>query len=171
MYSKVFLGLVVGTIVFCMSGVVQASIELFEVGAVNTGTNIGVDTGISIIPGDRLIVSCDPLDTWSSRPGDTHNAEPGNLIHWWTYNGLSEWVGTLVGQIGDGNFFSIGLDFDQVIQTEGNLKLYNFDGIWQDNSGSVTAAVEVIPVPEPASLLLICSGLVCLGRFKNIRPK
>lgn len=158
MGKKSLLGLVAAVIVFCISGVLQASVTYTVVGAQNTGTNHGVSTGLYINAGDRLVITCDPLDMWSSRPGVTHNAEPGNAIGWWTYNGLSGWVGTLVGQIGSGSFFSVGLEFDGIVSTSGALTLYNFDGIWQDNDGSVTAAIEVNPVPEPATIAFLALG-------------
>ncbi len=54
-----------------------AKIEVF---ATDVPCASGVDTGLDVSPGDRLVVSADPTDLWNSRPDVSHNAEPGAVL-------------------------------------------------------------------------------------------
>ena len=130
----------------------------------------GVDTGIDVTSGDRLIASVSPSDLWSARPDVTHNAGGSPAIGEWTHRGLTTLVGTLAGSIGEsGDLFRIGLSYDQITEDAGRLFLYSFDCVGGDNSGSVLASVSVVPaapaVPamSGAHIVAFAAATACIG--------
>lgn len=77
-----------------------------------------------------------------------------------TQGGLTAAYGTLVGQIGSGNFFKIGTSYAGTAASSGMLKLYYFDSNSGDNSGSILAQVTAVPEPETYAMLLAGLGLM-----------
>ena len=76
---------------------------------------------------------------------------------------LSALFGTLVGRIGDGNFFSIGTSFDGTAANAGVLSLFAWDSNSEDNSGDIR--VTVTTPDGPARLATPDAGRARLGRF------
>ena len=185
---KTFRKLLAGSLVALISsGVAVAgpspSFEVFA-NANSTSGGVGLDT-ISLSAGQQFTVSVSPDDLWNAgsiprwsnanglvtnlyydagTDSQVTGASIGDLIgqsfgnH--TQGGLSAPYGTLVGQIGDGNFFSIGTKYTGTAVSAGSLKLYYFDFNNGDNSGSIIATVATIPEPETYAMLLAGLGLM-----------
>jgi hypothetical protein len=71
----------------------------------------------------------------------------------------------LEGVLGKGPGF-VGTHYVEPVVTSGRLFLGLNDDIFSDNSGSFLTNVTVSSVPEPASLLLISSGLLTLLGYR-----
>ena len=157
-------------------GAASASTVTVDVDAVtnSTGGGVGYDTGIALTLGEAYTVSADVLDTWSlggNDPGCTRESNADGLTACFgTYSqgGLTALYGTLVGQIGTGDFFVIGSDFSGLATADGTLSLYLFDSNQGDNSGFITATITApAAVPLPAAGLLMVGALGGLGALRR----
>jgi hypothetical protein len=144
------------------------------------GSGVDLDTGIDLVVGDRLISTVDPLDCWSAGAADRiSNAngldglspapcQPSGNYGFHSQDGESFRFGALVGRIGAGDWFLLGTSFDAVVSQAGRLFLVYWDSNSADNTGLVTARIDVnpTPVPAPGTLLLLGTllALLAVGR-------
>jgi len=136
------------------------------------GIASGLNTGINLNFGDSFTVTAATDDFWVLGPppnreinADGNSSSTGNpefgLL---TQLGQSFFFGALVGQIGGGDFFLIGTNFNGTANAAGVLSLFNWDSNNFDNSGSIVANVNGISVvPLPAALPLYGTGLAIMG--------
>jgi hypothetical protein len=144
---------------------------------------IGVAT-ISLLAGESFNVSVASTDLWSAgalprwsnangltatllatgadESGQVAGTQIGADFGLHAQGNLSAPFGTLVGQIGGGDYFAIGTSFSGVAASAGTLNLYYWDSNSADNVGSVTANVTAA-IPEPASYVLLLAGLGALA--------
>ena len=159
----------------------QASIFVVDAMGNSSSGGSGLNT-IALTAGDSFGVSlaiddlwsAGALPRWSDADGltgdrfatgsDESGEAAGTLIgadfglH--TQGNLSAAFGTLVGQIGSGDFFVIGRLFNGIASDTGTLRLYYWDSNNGDNTGSVTATIATINVvPEPQTFALVLAGL------------
>ena len=120
--------------------------------SVSGGT--GLNTGISVVPGDLLTISVDPNDTWAAGNGPrTSNANGlgnpfGNGFGTFTKNNSTFLFGSLVGSLNGGaSFFPVGTRLEMTMVGPGTLSLYYWDSNNNDNNGSVTATVALYKGP------------------------
>ncbi len=118
----------------------------------------------------------DPEDTWSlGAPPRTFRANGKEISGTVDYGGFSFGgatfdFGALVGRIGTGDFFFIGLGGVFNATTSGALSLFTWDTQYGDNSGSIMVDVTA-PVPVPAAGLLLLSALAMGGVVSRSRRK
>jgi len=134
--------------------------------------NSPLDTGLSLSPGQQLVMTVDSADLWRCGVSDTPFPRIGNADGFpgyppYDYGGGSFLYGTLVGQIDGGAYFKVGTSFDQVVSDSGNLKLMFWDSNYEDNSDYVTATVSIVPVP--GALLLSGLGTALVGWIRSRR--
>jgi hypothetical protein len=127
-----------------------------------------LDTGINVTAGQILTITCNPADDWSiytPDPAYSCNAN-GMLVEGKQYTDpVSSYTanyGAMVGKIDNGPYFLVGTSYGPTtVGLSGLLYLICWDGRYDDNSGFITADVNVVPIP--ASALLLGSGLMSLG--------
>jgi len=130
-------------------------------------------TGLFFDTGDTFTATADPDDVW--RAGDDtggvresnadgltglppHGGSDFGLV---MGDGFSAPFGTLVGRLGT-QYFVIGTSFSSgplVLSGPTQLELFYWDTFTADNTGSVRVDIQPGAVPEPATLLLLGSGL------------
>lgn len=129
----------------------------FEVKAKENSVSGGAPlvTGISVTKGELLTVSVPADDTWSAGAANrTSNANGlgnplGDDFGVFTHGPFSFLYGSLVGSLDGGKtFFAVGTRMEMSIIPAGRLALYYWDVNKDDNSGSVTATVEVYKGPR-----------------------
>lgn len=151
---------------------VSAEIVSFDVYArehsINFNYNISyLDTGIYLNAGNNFRVYTDPKDTWSAGDPADNTTNANGMTYGQTYNGYYFNYGELVGQIGNGSYFSVGVNFNGNAQNSGTLRLMQWDCHNGNNSGFITATVNTNPVPIPAAVWLLGTGLLGLVGFRR----
>jgi hypothetical protein len=118
------------------------------------GGGTGLNTGIQVQPGQLMVISVDPRDTWSAGAADrTSNANGlgnpfGGNYGLYTRGSQSFLYGSLVGSIDNGTtYFSVGTNLTMTALTNGTLKLYYWDSNNYNNSGSVRVSVSIYSGP------------------------
>lgn len=141
-------------------------------GAATVSLLIGQSFSVTVASTD--LWSAGDLPRWSNADGlgvnllatgsDDSAQSVGTPIgkDWGNYSqdGLSAKYGSLVGQIGSGNYFVVGTNFSGTAATAGTLKLFYWDSNASDNSQFITANVTAVPEPETYALMLAGLGAV-----------
>ena len=153
---------------------------IFDVFALENSANIagvitgtGLNTGISLNAGDVIQVSAAGDDCWSAGAdprvsnadgltGAVTPCAPGADWGLLSLGSFSAPYGSLVGRIGS-DLYLLGTSFVGPVLNGGVLELFYWDTFTGDNSGSVAVSVDVVPVPEPGTALLVLLGLAGLG--------
>ena len=151
----------------------------------NSGAGTGLDTGIALTSGESFAVTVASTDLWSAgalprwsnanglvgtllATGSDESGQAAGTVIGTDFGLLGAFAyGELVGQIGNGAFFAVGTNFAGAANATGTLKLFYWDTFTDDNSGSVSANISV--VPEPASLALMLAGLGIVGGLARRR--
>lgn len=147
---------------------VPAAAATYDVSAFSAINGTGFVTGETLTAGQSFSVNViDPTDTWilgtSPREFTADGVEVSGANYGnYNFGGSTFAYGTLVGKIGTGDFFGIGLGGTFTAATSGVLSLFNWDSAYGDNAGSI--AVDVIaPVPLPAGGLMLLSAMALGG--------
>jgi len=163
----------------------NAAIFVVDAFANSTTGGTGVST-VSLFTGQSFSVTVDPGDLWNAgalprwsnangitgpdliATGTDDSLEASGTVIGssifgnYTQGGLTAPYGTLVGQIGAGNFFALGTSFSGTATAAGTLKLFYFDSNNGDNSQFVTATVTAA-VPEASTWAMMLIGFAGLA--------
>jgi hypothetical protein len=145
------------------------------VGASTVNLTVGDSFGVQVAPTD--LWSAGALPRWSNADGLTGpllatgtdesgmgaGTQIGADFGILTLGNLSAPFGTLVGQIGGGDYFAIGTSFNGIASATGMLKLFYWDSNSFDNTDFVVADVTVGAIPEPETYALMLAGLGLVG--------
>lgn len=159
----------------CLIVSANAAVQTFDVSAVDHGVNpspTGIATGILLEAGDTFRVTAAAGDTWVLGSGASRITNADGTAAFGNYtdptSGQSFLFGSLVGQIGGGDYFFVGVDFDGIAEAAGELVLFVWDGNLADNSGDIRVSVFTAdPVPVPPALGLMALGLIGFGMIRS----
>lgn len=106
-------------------------------------------TNMFLSEGDRLSITVAADDTWSAgdesrisnADGLSPDNEHGDSFEKYSSDGRAYYYGSLVGKIGNSEYFFIGTNFSQTIEEGGQLYLAFWDKNSDDNVGSITADI------------------------------
>lgn len=113
-----------------------------------------LNTNIKVGPGDLIVVTCSPSDSWSAgRENRTSNANGlgnplGGNFGFHNQSGYSFLYGSLIGTFDNGKtFFGVGTNLTMTVLTKGILSFVYWDSNNGDNSGSINVTVQVYKGP------------------------
>jgi hypothetical protein len=116
--------------------------------SVTDGTPLYTDIYLRAL--ERLtITQIDPTAKWSGGPGEEHSGNADGTSAFGDY--ALDWVGpsfpygSLVGQIGDSDYFLVGTRYNSDVKQNGVLKLMYWDSNNLDNSGSLKFSIRIVP--------------------------
>ena len=134
--------------------------SVFQVQAKENSISGGssLSTGIAVKPGQVLIISADPNETWKvgtdigTGRGVSNANGLGNPLGgdhgFLNRNGQSFLYGCLVGSLDGGRtYFGVGTHLTMTILTKGTLTLHYWDENNIDNSGAIRVHVNVYEGP------------------------
>ncbi|TDP72431.1 PEP-CTERM sorting domain-containing protein [Roseateles toxinivorans] len=179
-----------GALLLAVSGLTQAAPYVVDAKLNSSSGGTGLST-ISLGLGQSFTVSVDAEDLWSAGAlprwsnanglsgalyatgSDESGQAVGTLIGsnfgLYSQGNLSAAYGSLVGQIGGGDYFVVGTNYAGNAASAGTLKLFYWDSQAGDNTQFITANVNAVPEPESYALLL--AGLVAMGFVTSRRNK
>jgi len=177
MKKKVLVVLSIGVFLLGVATIAQAA--LVDVDAkINAYDSGFFDTNVVLSAGDWLSIIVAENDLWAAGPNDrTSNANGltgispyggGNYGYYTNADGSFHY-GSLVGYIGDGDYFFIGTNFNQQVTDAGKLFFGYWDSNSSDNVGYITVNINTSVVPIPAAVWLLGSGLLGLVGFRKNR--
>lgn len=129
------------------------------------------NTGLFLSSGDLLEISA--TGTWSNAPLSYNlifgpNGNPyENIVS--GYSGAGYPVAALLGRLGNNSYFFIGSSYSNYVTQSGVLYLGFNDTDYGNNWGTVNTDVNVSPVPEPSSILLLSIGGLTTALLKRKR--
>jgi hypothetical protein len=168
--SKKSFAALVGATLLLASSLASASPVIVSAYDNSIAGGVGQVSGVTLTTGQHFAVMAAANDTWNYGYGWAQyetNADgvTGAFMNIGNPDGsfLQSQIGALIGQIGTGNFFTVGTAFDGVANASGMLKFFFVDSDQYNNVGTVTANVNATALPEPASMLLAGVALGALG--------
>ena len=161
---------ILGAVLLAASGLAAAA----ATGVVDAKTNslIGgtaFSTGVFLGVGESFSVTANAADLWNNSGTDStyvSNAD-GHSFQGGTIDGLTDYIGSLVGEIGNGPLFHVGTSFSGIAAGTGELKLFYFDSDAYNNTGSVRVAVSAVPEPANIALMGLALGAFALSRRRK----
>ena len=162
---------VLGAALLAVSGLAAAAPVTGVVDAKTNslGGGVAFDTGLFLSAGESFSVSANPADLWNNSGTDptyVSNAD-GHPFQMGSIGGLTDAIGSLVGEIGNGPLFHVGTSFSSVATGAGELKFFYFDSDAWNNTGSVHVAVSAIPEPANIALMGLALGAFALSRRRK----
>ena len=153
------------SVLLAVSGLAAASSTVVTVDAKTNsfGGGVALDTGVFLTAGEMFTVSVPTTELWNNSYGDPSydaNAD-GNTFQTLTIGNLTAAIGSLVGEVGTGDYFKVGTSFSGAAATNGELNFFYLDSDAFNNSGAVQATISA--VPEPTTLALMGLGLAAVG--------
>ncbi|MCK9684187.1 PEP-CTERM sorting domain-containing protein [Scleromatobacter humisilvae] len=134
------------------------------------GGGSAFDTGVFLVAGETFSVTANPADLWDNSGTDptyVSNAD-GHAFQMATLDGLTDAIGSLVGEIGNGPLFNVGTNLANVTAgSAGELKLFYFDSDADNNTGFVHVDVSAVPEPTNIALMALALGAFALTRRRK----
>lgn len=160
---------VIGAALLAITGLAAAATVTVNANADSLGTSNGIDTGVYLTNGGAFTVTVPTNEIWNNSGGASayDSDADGHSDQIYTIRGLTDSIGSLVGQIGDGAYFNVGTDFSGIASGSGDLKLFFFDTDTGNNPGQVTATISAIPEPANLALMGLALGAFALARSRK----
>ena|ERR1700761_104786 len=163
---------VIGAALLAASGFAAAASYpgLVDAKGNSLGGGAAFDTGVFLVSGETFSVTANPADLWDNSGTDptyVSNAD-GHAFQMATIDGLTDAIGSLVGEIGNGPLFNVGTNLPNVTAgSAGELKLFYFDTDAYNNTGAVHIDVSAVPEPGNFALMALALGAFALTRRRK----
>ena len=162
---------ILGAALLAISGLAAAGTVsgIVDAAGNSLGGGTAFNTGVFLTSGESFSVTANPSDLWDNSwtdPTYLSNAD-GHAFQGATIDGLSDAIGSLVGEIGSGPLFHVGTSLSTVASGTGELKLFYFDTDAFNNTGAVHVAVSAIPEPTNVALMGLALGAFALTRRRK----
>ena len=162
---------VLGAALLAVSGLAAASTAgIVDAAGNSLGGGTAFDTGYFVVAGQSFSVTANPNDLWDNSGTDPtylSNAD-GHSFQMADIDGLTDAIGSLVGEIGNGPLFHVGTNLSSTLATSsGELKLFYFDTDAYNNTGAVHVDVSVVPEPTNIALMGLALGAFALTRRRK----
>jgi hypothetical protein len=158
-----------GAALLAVSGLAAASTGVVDAKDNSLIGGTAFDTGVFLSIGESFSVTANAADLWNNSGtdptyvsnADGHPSQAGSI------GGLTDSIGSLVGEIGNGPLFHVGTSYSSFAGVQGELKLFYFDSDAYNNTGSVRVAVSAIPEPANIALMGLALGAFALSRRRK----
>ena len=158
-----------GAALLAVSGLAAASTGVVDAKDNSLIGGTAFDTGVFLSIGESFSVTANAADLWNNSGtdptyvsnADGHPSQAGSI------GGLTDSIGSLVGEIGNGPLFHVGTSYSSFAGVQGELKLFYFDSDADNNTGSVRVAVSAIPEPANIALMGLALGAFALSRRRK----
>ena len=161
---------VLGAALLAVSGLAAASVNgVVDAKNNSLGGGVAFQPGVFLSIGESFSVTANAADLWNNSGTDptyVSNAD-GHSFQMGTMDGLTDAIGSLVGEIGNGPLFHVGTSYSSVATSAGQLKFFYFDSDAYNNTGSVRVAVSAIPEPANIALMGLALGAFALSRRRK----
>lgn len=163
-----------GAALLAVTGLANAASATVDALANSTGGGTPLLTGIELTAGEQFTVTTNTGKTWDFSWNDPTyfvdaNGQAGNYMSLLnpdgsTFTGLT---GSLIGEIGSGDYFTIGTSLSSFANATGELKLSFLDSDAYNNTGSATATITAVPEPSMAALLGLGMAGIAIARRRR----
>jgi hypothetical protein len=174
MSKSFFARAAIGAALLAAAGIASATnVGTFTVDSMTNsiGGGVAFDTGVTVHAGDTLTISVPTDEIWNNSWGDSFydaNANGNTVQGDLTIGNLTTNIGSLVGEIGNGDYFKVGTSYTGTVSSTGDLKFFYWDSDAFNNVGSVHATVSAVPEPATFALMGLGLGLIGLSRRRKI---
>lgn len=157
-----------------VAGFANATVVTVDSNANSFVGGSALETGVTLSVNQTFSIVVDPSQIWNFGGGDpAYDSNADGMAHIGWITQVTNPDGTtffgsfagLFGQIGNGNYFNVGTNFNGIANASGELNLFFLDSDAWNNIGAVDADINA--VPEPATLGLMGLGLLALARRRR----
>ena len=170
-FSRVALG----AALLAVSSFAAATVVSVDAKANSIAGGSAAATGVTLTTGESFSAIVEAGDgentTWKNDPAANYVSTANGDASFGTYTipgtASTFTIGTLVGEIGSGDYFKVGTGFTGLANATGELKLFYWDSDAGNNSGALNVAISAVPESTNVALMALALGAFALTRRRK----